>query len=403
MHLTRLALTDFRLFSRLELDLPGRLLVLVGDNAQGKTTLLEAIYYLATFTSLQAGSDRQLINFQAAAETQAVSRLVADFSRGGKSHHIEIRVIQENGGNGGSRLRKQILLDGLTKPAHEVVGFFSAVMFLPQMTRIIDGAPDERRRYLNLALSQAVPGYAKALAEYTQVVSQRNALLKQIYERNGDLDQLTYWDELMADRGAFLILHRIRAVQELERLSTRIHSRLTHSAEILRLQYQPSYDPKPDADGQYSLRLPSTAQHSNLNFSEIKDGFLKRLGALHNEEIQRGVSSCGPHRDELRFFSNGIDLGDFGSRGQVRTTMLSLKLSELRWIKDRTGEWPVLLLDEIMAELDLQRREDLQQYLLEGEHQALLTTTDNHLFTPGFNQSCSLWQVKHGLISSPES
>ena len=400
MHLTRIALTDFRVFSRLELDLPGRLLVLVGDNAQGKTSLLEAIYYLATFTSLQAGSDRQLINFTAAEQNQAVSRLVADFSKTGQSHRLEVRLIQENGGNGSSRLRKQILLDGVTRPAHEVVGFFSAVIFLPQMTRIIEGPPDERRRYLNLALSQAVPGYAKTLAEYTQVITQRNALLKQLGEHGGDPDQLTYWDELLVDRGAFLILHRIRAIQELERLAARIHARLTHSVEVLRLLYQPSYDPKPSAEGQYTLNLRSTAQHSSLTFTEIQQGFLQRLRQLRTEEIQRGVTVCGPHRDELRFLANGVDLGDFGSRGQVRTTMLSLKLAELMWIKDRTGEWPVLLLDEIMAEFDLQRRADLQTYLLENEQQVLLTTTDNHLFSPEFNQSSTLWHVHQGQVKT---
>ena len=273
MHLTRIALTDFRVFSRLELDLPGRLLVLVGDNAQGKTTLLEAIYYLATFTSLQAGSDRQLINFTAAEQNQAVGRLVADFSKAGQSHRLEVRLIQENGGNGSSRLRKQILLDGVTRPAHEVVGFFSAVIFLPQMTRIIDGSPDERRRYLNLALSQAVPGYAKTLAEYTQVVTQRNALLKQLGERGGDPDQLTYWDELLVDRGAFLILHRIRAIQELERLAARIHTRLTHSAEVLRLLYQPSYDPKPSAEGQYTPQFTLHSPTFQPDFCRDPAGF----------------------------------------------------------------------------------------------------------------------------------
>jgi DNA replication and repair protein RecF len=400
MQLLRIALTDFRAFSRLELDLPGRLLVLVGNNAQGKTTLLEAIYYLATFTSLQADSDRQLINFIAAEENQAVARLVADFKKAGSSHRLEIRLIQENGGNGSSRLRKQILLDGVTRPAHEVVGFFSAVIFLPQMTRIIDGAPDERRRYLNLAISQAVPGYAKTLAEYSQVVTQRNALLKQINERGGDPSQLDYWDELLADRGAFIIMHRIRAIQELERFAARVHSRLTHSAEILRLSYQPSFDPKPISSGQYSLNLRSTAQNSSLDFAQIKQGFLARLQQSRNEEIQRGVTISGPHRDELRFLSNTVDLGDFGSRGQIRTSMLSLKLAELTWIKDRTGEWPILLLDEIMAELDTQRRADLQAYLLESDQQVLLTTTDNHLFTPEFNQACTLWQVHQGQINT---
>ncbi len=401
MHLTHIALTDFRSFSRLELDLPGRLMVFVGDNAQGKTSLLEAIYFLATFTSLQAGSDRQLINFSAAGQNLAVARLVGDFNKAGASHRLEVRLIQENGGNGGSRLRKQILVDGVNRPAHEAVGFFSSVIFLPQMTRIIDGSPEERRRYLNLALSQAVPGYARTLAEYSQVMSQRNALLKQLGERSGDPNQLNHWDDMLSERGAFLVLHRSRAVQELERLSARVHSRLTHSAEILRLVYQPSYDPLPSAEGQYTLNLRSTAQHSSLTYAEIQQGFQQRLRQSRVEEIQRGVTLYGPHRDELRFLANGVDLGDYGSRGQVRTTMLSLKLAELSWIKDRTGEWPVLLLDEIMAELDLNRQADLQTYLLEDGPQALLTTTDNNLFTPQFNEACKLWQVHQGQITLP--
>jgi len=400
MYLKRIALSDFRAFTRLELDLPRRLLVLLGDNAQGKTTLLEAVYYLATFTSLQAGSDRQLINFNAAAEKQAVTRLVADFEKSGQNHRLEVRLIQENSGNGGARLRKQILLDGVSRPTHEVVGFFSAVIFLPRMTDIIDGAPEERRRYLNLALSQAVPGYARALSEYAQVVTQRNALLKQLAERGGDPGQLDYWDELLTERGAFLILHRIRSIHEMEKLAARIHHRLTHSSEILRLLYQPSYDPLPRMEGQYTLKMVTPVQRNGLTHVQIQQGFLAALRSMRSEEIARGVTAIGPHRDELRFLGNGVDLGDYGSRGQVRTTLLSLKLAELAWIKERTGEWPVMLLDEIMAELDLQRRADLQNYLLEGE-QTLLTTTDRNLFTPEFTQSCTIWQVCQGQISIP--
>lgn len=400
MHLKRIALSDFRAFTRLELDLPRRLLVLLGDNAQGKTTLLEAIYYLATFTSLQAGSDRQLINFTAAAEKQAVARLVADFEKGGQAHRLEVRLIQENGGNGGTRLRKQILLDGVSRPAHEVVGFFSAVIFLPRMTDIIDGSPEERRRYLNMALSQAVPGYARALSEYAQVVTQRNALLKQLFERGGDPDQLDYWDELLTERGAFLILHRIRSIHEMEKLAARIHHRLTRSSEILRLVYQPSYDPLPRMEGQYTLKMVTPVHRNGLTHSQIQQGFLAALRSMRSEEIARGVTAVGPHRDELRFLANGMDLGDFGSRGQVRTTLLSLKLAELAWIKERTGELPVMLLDEIMAELDIQRRADLQSYLLEGE-QTLLTTTDRNLFTPEFIRTCTIWQICQGQVSIP--
>ena len=129
---------------------------------------------------------------------------------------------------------------------------------------------------------------------------------------------------------------------------------------------------------------------------------MQRLAEVRREEIARGVTTIGPHRDELRMLSNGIDLGDFGSRGQVRTALLALKLAEVTWIKNKTGEWPVLLLDEILAELDVQRRADLQAYLLEYE-QTMLTTTDLTQFNPAFVEEGTVWQVEQGMVQVPAS
>jgi DNA replication and repair protein RecF len=400
MHLTRLSLTNFRAFTRLDMDVPRRLLLLVGDNAQGKTSVLEAVYYLATFTSLQAQADRQLVNFMASDEQTAVARLVAEYMRGERRHKMEVRLILDSTATNGSRLRKEILVDGVKRPAHEAMGAFNAVIFLPQMTRIIEEGPDERRRYLNLALSQAVPGYALALSEYNQVVTQRNALLKQMAERgSADGEQLSYWDELLAQRGAFLIHARISAVEELERLAARVHHRLTHSEEILRMVYQPSYDPLGVPEGQYSLPIQAQAYRGSFSREQIQKGFLTRLAAVRGEEIARGVTTIGPHRDEMRFLANGIDLGDFGSRGQVRTALLALKLAEVGWLQERTGQWPVLLLDEILAELDTQRRADLQSYLRESE-QVLMTTTDLKLFDSEFVQHSTVWNIEAGCVTS---
>ena len=401
MYLTHLSLTNFRAFSRLVMDVPRRTLLLVGDNAQGKTSILEAIYYLATFTSFHAQNDRQLINFLASPESLAVARLSADYESGGRQRHIEVRLIQENNGTGaGSRLRKEILIDGVKRSIHEAMGAFTAVIFLPQMTRIIEGGPEERRRYLNLALSQTIPGYSQALSEYHQALTQRNALLKQLGEHGGDPDQLVYWDSLLAQRGALIIHARIAAVQELEQIAARIHHRLTHSEEILRLVYQPAYDPAQKPAGQFALPLQTPVKRTGFSQERIQQGFLQRLSEIRREEVARGVTTIGPHRDELRLLSNGIDLGDFGSRGQVRTALLALKLAEVTWIRQKTGEWPVVLLDETLAELDTQRRADLQTYLLEYE-QTLLTTTDLNLFEPGFVQQSTVWQVEQGMVKVP--
>ncbi|HSV86100.1 MAG TPA: DNA replication and repair protein RecF [Levilinea sp.] len=398
MYLTHLSLTDYRAFTRLDMDVPRRILLLVGDNAQGKTSILEAVYYLATFTSCHAASDRQLVNFMASSESLAVGRLVADYRRGQSSHRIEVRLIQESG-NGGARLRKEILLDGVRKTAQTAMGHFTAVIFLPQMTRIVEGAPEERRRYLNLALSQALPGYARDLSEYSQLLAQRNALLKQLSERSGDADQLVYWDELLAQRGAAIMYARIQAVCELEYAAIRIHHRLTSAQEVLRLQYLPAYDPLPQPNGQYTLPLAAQIDLKGISQEQLHRGFRQRLESLRREEIARGMTTVGPHRDDLRVIANSVDLGYYGSRGQVRTALLALKLAEVSWLQAKTGHWPVLLLDEIMAELDLQRRGDVLSALADCE-QALLTTTDLRLFSSDFVKDNTVWQVTGGQVNA---
>jgi DNA replication and repair protein RecF len=401
MYLTHLSLTHFRNFARLDIEVPRRTVLLVGRNAQGKTSLLEAVYFLAAFTSFQTHTDRQMVNFVEARQPLAVARLVAEYRRGSSAHKLELRLILEPTGVNGQRLRKEALLDGLKRPLAEVIGHFNAVLFVPQMSLIIEGGPDERRRYLNLALAQATPSYARALSEYAQAISQRNALLKQLGERNGDPEQLQYWDETISRTGAFIMLERIQALRELERLAARIHHRLTRSTEVLRLNYLPAYEPLPRPAGQFALPMSTSLDRSKLSLDEIREGFLQRLKQVRNEEINRGVTTIGPHRDELRFQANSLDLGDYGSRGQIRTALLAIKLAEVEWMRARTGQWPVILLDEVLAELDSQRRDDLLTHLGESE-QTLLTTTDLALFNPEFVASATLWQVSDGEITFPD-
>jgi DNA replication and repair protein RecF len=409
MFLTHLSLSNFRNFTRLDIDVPSGSILIVGSNAQGKTSLLEAIFYLATFESFHATQDRQLVNFLAAREPLAVARIVMEYHPGDaqagrrKNHHLEIRLIQEaNGSNGSPRMRKEILVDGVKKKVGEALGHFNAVLFLPQMMQVIEGAPDERRRYLNLALSQVFPAYAASLSEYGQVLSQRNALLKNLQERGpgmaGVSDQLAYWDDRLSSYGAQIIHYRIRAVQELERMATTIHQDLSRGQEVLRLEYKPSFDPLPGQPGQILLKLDTPVDRSHLSLEKIQQGFRDELEKNRTDEIARGVTTSGPHRDEMRFLGNGIDLGIYGSRGQARTAMLSLKLAEVAWMKEKTGHWPVLLLDEVLAELDPDRRVDLLRRLASCE-QVLLTTTDLDLFPGDFVAKARLWQVNAGRIA----
>lgn len=398
MHLRHLSLTNFRSLTRLDTELPRRAVVLVGQNAQGKTSVLEAIYFLAAFTSFQTHADRQIVNFHEAKNPLAVTRLVADYQRGRSRHRLEVRLILEPTGANGQRLRKEILLDGVKRNANDVIGHFNAVIFVPQMSQIIEGGPDERRRYLNLALAQAVPSYARALGEYSQALSQRNALLKALNENGGNGNQLEVWDEALVKFGSQIILWRIQAVQEIERLASRVHHELTRGTEILRLAYEPAYDPLPKPNGQLGLKLDTAIDRSALELKEIQDGFSERLKQIRGEEISRGVTTIGPHRDDMRFIINKADVSDYGSRGQIRTTLLALKLAEVEWMKERTGEYPVILLDEVMAELDTHRRADLLKYVSQDQ-QVLFTTTDLSLFASEFSEGAEVWDVKGGVVS----
>jgi DNA replication and repair protein RecF len=327
-----------------------------------------------------------------------VGRIVADFQRGGENHRLEVRIIQEpNGGNGSSHIRKEILVDGVRHRAGEAVGQFNAVLFLPQMMAVIEGSPEERRRYLNLALAQVIPHYQSILSEYSKALSQRNALLKLLFERKGDTTQLDYWDEQIGTFGAQLIHMRARAVQELEKLARRAHHELTHANEVLRLSYQPAYDPVPQKPGQMALSLDTAVDRTGYSQEQIRKGFIESLQKLRTEEIARGVTGIGPHRDELRFLANGVDLGIYGSRGQVRSAILALKIAEVAWMQAKSTHRPVLLLDEVLAELDTQRRSDLLDRLGQAE-QVLLSTTDLDLFATEFVKTATVWRVSDGRV-----
>jgi DNA replication and repair protein RecF len=400
MRLTHLSLHNFRNYARLDLEVPAGNTLIVGRNAQGKTSLLEAIYMLATFASFHAENDRELIHFDAQpAANLTVARIVAHFVKARRSRELELRIIREPTGFNGYRVRKEVLLDKQKFKLNEALGALNAVLFLPQMLQVVDGSPHHRRRYLDLALAQVVPQYPAVLAAYNKVVTQRNALLKQLSERGGDPEQLAYWDQELASLGARLIRARIAATQEIELLAAQIHLELTRGAEVLRLDYRPAYDPLRLTNGQLALQINDPKDRAGFAEDAIQHGFAAALRESRAEEIARGVTTLGPHRDELRFICNGrVDLGTYGSRGQVRTTMLTLKLAEVAWMKHKTGHWPLLLLDEVLAELDDQRRADLLARMAACE-QVLATTTDLGMFDADFVAQARVWQVEGGRVT----
>jgi len=398
-----LSLTNFRNYRRFESRLPSGPLILVGRNAQGKTSLLEAIHYLAAANSPHAGSDRQLIHWLALREEpQPFMRIRAEVLLAGETRTVEVRLeLQANGAERDQRLKKTVLVDGLKRRVRELSGVVNVVMFLPQDMVLVEGSPGDRRRYLDATISQVDSTYANAAREYAKVLAQRNALLKNLQERQGTVDQLEFWDEILCAQGATLIARRARALEEIEQYAGALQQELTSEGEHLRLAYRPSYDPTEPPGGQLELGLDSGVRRAAIADAELAAGMLARLRELRREEMQRGMTLVGPHRDEFRFMLSGIDLGEFGSRGQARTAVLALKLAEMAWMRDRSGEWPLLLLDEVLAELDPERRHGLMQRV-NGAEQVLLTTADLDMVAPQFRSQARVWRVNAGTVQ-PET
>jgi len=411
MQLVHLSLTNFRNFIRLEMEFPPGPTLVVGPNAQGKTSLLEAIDYLVDAESPRAGNDRELINFLVARQPDAFARVVAEIRRGDRASHpvgerlqrIEIRLVAESSGSRGEsnpvrggegRLQKEILLNGVRRRALDLAGSLNAVLFLPDDLRIIEGPPSERRRLLDRTLSQADAAYARALAEYGRVLTQRNALLRQGQDRPFDARQLDPWDVQLVDLGAQLSRGRAMALAELERLAIPIHEALTRGGEQLRLAYLPSRLGR-SSEGQLRLPLESAVDWSTLPAAAIADELRRVLAEARGDEIERGMTLVGPHRDDIRFLADGVDLRPYGSRGQNRTAMISVRLAEAEWIHQRTAEWPVLLLDETLAELDEARRRDVLERIALAP-QAVLTAADLNLFPASFCRSAVVWELRGG-------
>jgi len=397
MIINHLSLSGFRFFKRLELSFPSHINIIVGRNAQGKTSVLEAIHFLSLLTSPIASHDREMVHFLTLEDPIPVGRVSADVVMDGTPHHIEARLIINKNGNGAMRLRKEVLIDGVQRKLLDSVGYFNSVLFLPQMTRIIEDGPSERRKYLDRTISQAYPGYVRALSAYNQAITRRNALLKQIAEQGGSKDQLVYWDGLIAENGAVIISLRAKTIREINKKIQEKHTNLTNGQELTNIYYLPSLHSENNSGTQAQGLLENQIALKQTKIDEIKTQYLTKLFEVRDEEVRRGVTTIGPHRDDLLFSANDVDLGVYGSRGQIRTAIMALKLAEVDWLKENTGDVPVLLLDETLAELDNERRNYLLKELA-ANSQSIMTTTDLDLFDPDFVSQCVVWHLQDGTI-----
>ena len=388
MHLTHLSLANFRNYARLELPLRPGPSIFFGENAQGKTNLLEGVYLLATTRSPRAGSDAEFVRWGTAGDGLGAMRVVGRAVRGRSEVQVEVAVLARDGGAAPSgpplRSQKRLRVNGLPRRATEVIGQLMAVLFMTQDIDLLTGAPAGRRRYLDLTLSQVDAAYLRALQRYQRVMQQRNVLLRRIEEGRAPADQLLSWNEELVAQGSIITNTRAAAVGELNERAAAAHLRLSDGREQLAIRYAPQLAEERRGG------LPEAIE-------EIRNLFRHALSRRQAKEIAAGVSLVGPHRDDLRFELDGKPAGAFGSRAQQRTIALALRLAEAQFLRDRSGEEPILLLDDILSELD-ERRGAAVRHAVENAEQALITTADLDRFDQAFVRRASIYAVVGGEV-----
>ncbi|HEX6287790.1 MAG TPA: DNA replication/repair protein RecF [Herpetosiphonaceae bacterium] len=395
MYVSHLSLRNFRNYRELELPLQPGTTLFYGPNAAGKTTLLEALYYLATTRSPRTSADRELINWDTAADlgiapfTRLVTNVVRQASSG-KEERLLIELVvqrkQDAAGNLAPATQKTIRVNKTARRALDLVGQLRVVLFTPLDIELLTGPPADRRRWLDVMLSQLDGRYVRALAEYNKAVLQRNALLRSWREhrqRRLSLDearrQLQFWDKQLAANGAYIIAERQLAMQQIAGLGAPIHQEIAGVPQQLRISYVGSIDGPDDRAG-------------------LQQSFLASLDRGLREELDRGQTLIGPHRDDVVCSLDEVDIGVYGSRGQQRSLTLALKLAEAELMRTRTGDAPVLLLDDILSELDAARRAHLLQFIDRPGQQTLMTAADLADFDPSFLTQISRVRVEHGRV-----
>ena len=353
---------------------------------------------LAIAKTTRSSNERDLVNWALAEKGGHMQ--VLGVGRDGDTTvqaQIDIDVTASAGSSprGSAGFRKGLRVNGIKRSAVDFVGNLNVVFFEADDLEIIHGSPGRRRRYLDILISQSDPAYLKSLQRYGQVISQRNQLLRRIRDGVAAENELTFWDERLAYEGARVTDSRRRAVDSLNEHAVPAHSDLT-GGDGLELEYQPRIAAFPGGDG--GARSNGAPDVGDMNAEDIEQVIAGALATTRRREIAQGVSIVGPHRDDLKITLNGKPAGQFASRGQSRTIALSLKFSEAVFVTRSTGRTPVLALDDILSELDPERRRRVLEAA--GKHeQVLLTTTETDVVPHEFLESAHIYTVINGRVT----
>lgn len=334
MIINKIYLENFRNYETQEIKLDKNINVFYGNNAQGKTNILEALYICAFGRSFRTYKDVELINFES-----DNAKVKVDFEKNGREKNIEILISKKE--------KKTIKLNGIkVNKNSELLGNMNIVLFSPDDIIILKESPASRRKFLDILISQLRPNYAHLLSEYNKVLEQRNAMLK-----SKKIETIDIWNEQLASFAEKIFKYRDEYIKKIQNNIEKITPKLTNDKENLSIRYKTRF----------------------VN----KDKFLKDLGDNLNNDLYRGYTGVGIHRDDFELFVNGMELNLYGSQGQHRTAILALKFAEMEIIKEEVSENPILLLDDITSELDLERLNLIFKKI--KDYQVLITCTDANI------------------------
>ena len=374
MFIKKLGIKNFRNYSDIEVEFNSKKILFIGKNAQGKTNLLESIYYLSTLDSLRAKTDSELIKWE-----EDFCNIKAEIQKFDIDIDLEVNI--------NPPARKKLKVNGLTKgKSSEFISNLSTVCFTTNDLLLLRGTPDDRRKWLDLAISQIFPAYIERLSKYNKIRTQKNNYLKELKGNiNADTTMLDVWNEQLAITGSNIIFIRINFLHELQKIAKEKHNQISNS-ENLSIIYNSTI-----------IGDITACEKFEFNNEYILENFKQKLEEKKLEEIIRGQSVVGPHRDDVSYFINEIESKKFASQGQQRTIVLSLKLAELELIKEKINTNAILLLDDVLAELD-----DLRQnFLLDAignETQTIITSVDTLHFKEEYLKDVEIFEIKDNCV-----
>jgi DNA replication and repair protein RecF len=368
VYVKELSLTHYRNYEQLKLTFDPAIHLFIGDNAQGKTNILEALYVLALAKSHRTSKDKEWVSWE---KDFAVIKGVIE--RKHSTVPLELQISAKGKKAKVNRIEQKKLSD--------YIGVLNVVMFAPEDLELVKGSPQVRRRFIDMEMGQISAVYLHYLAHYNKILQQRNALLKDWNKRKENRSMVDVFTLQLIEIATKILLKRAIFIERLQQWAEPIHHRITNGKEKLQINY-----------------IYSTPIHKEMNEKEINQTLTEKFDKIREQEETRGSTLIGPHRDDLQFAVNGMNVQTFGSQGQQRTTALSLKLAEIELIKAEIGEYPILLLDDVLSELDDHRRSHLIE-AIQNRVQTFVTNTSVEGIDPILLNQSKIYHVHQGQIS----